>query len=158
MAVEITESLLIENDDIFTILEQLRGAGIKIAIDDFGTGYSSLSYLRRFPIDQLKIDRSFVKDIDCDKEDLALVDIILAMAENLGIKVVAEGVENAEQLALLSQRNCDYCQGFHIAKPMPKSQLEHWLNTKLMVAEISSQSVLDILDTTVKASEKIGAS
>jgi len=157
MTVEITESLLIENDDIFKTLEQLRGAGIKIAIDDFGTGYSSLSYLRRFPIDQLKIDRSFVKDIDRDKEDLALVDIILAMAENLGIKVVAEGVENAAQLALLSQRNCDYCQGFHIAKPMPKSQLEHWLNTKLMVAEISSQSVLGVLDTPVKANEKVGA-
>ena len=148
MTVEITESLLIENDDIFKILEQLRGAGIKIAIDDFGTGYSSLSYLRRFPIDQLKIDRSFVKDIDRDKEDLALVDIILAMAENLGIKVVAEGVENVAQLALLSQRNCDYCQGFHIAKPMPISQLEHWLSTHLMVENTPSQSVLTVFEST----------
>jgi len=127
ITVEITESLLIENDEIYQILEQLRNAGIKISIDDFGTGYSSLSYLRRFPIDQLKIDRSFVKDIDEDADDLALVDIILAMAENLGFKVVAEGVENAAQLALLSQRNCDFCQGYHVAKPMPKAELNRWL-------------------------------
>ncbi|MCJ8297544.1 MAG: EAL domain-containing protein [Pseudomonadales bacterium] len=127
ITVEITESLLIENDEIYQMLEQLRSAGITISIDDFGTGYSSLSYLRRFPIDQLKIDRSFIKDIDTDKDDLALVDIILAMADNLGFKVVAEGVENAAQLALLSQRNCDFCQGYHIAKPMPKVELERWL-------------------------------
>ena len=131
ITVEITESLLIENDEIYQILEQLRNAGIKISIDDFGTGYSSLSYLRRFPIDQLKIDRSFVKDIDTAKDDLALVDIILAMADNLGFKVVAEGVENTAQLALLSQRNCDFCQGYHIAKPMPKTELDLWLEDAL---------------------------
>jgi len=143
ITIEITESLLIENDEIYQTLEQLRDAGIKIAIDDFGTGYSSLSYLRRFPIDQLKIDRSFIKDIDSDKEELALVDIILAMAENLHIKVVAEGVENAAQMSLLQARNCDFCQGYHIAKPMPKDQLEQWLRTHLASEETASASMLD---------------
>ena len=132
ITVEITESLLIENDEIYQMLQELRSAGIKISIDDFGTGYSSLSYLRRFPIDQLKIDRSFIKDIDTNKDELALVDIILAMADNLSLKVVAEGVENTAQFTLLSQRNCDFCQGYHIARPMPIADLDRWLTGALL--------------------------
>lgn len=130
ITVEITESLLIENDEVYKILRDMRGFGIQVAIDDFGTGYSSLSYLRRFPVDKLKIDRSFVKDIDTDQADLALVDIILAMADNLAIKVVAEGAENRQQYSLLAQRNCDYCQGYYIARPMPKDLFEQWLKRR----------------------------
>lgn len=128
LIIEITESLLMEDDTIYSILDQLRHAGIKIAIDDFGTGYSSLSYLRRFPVDILKIDRSFVRDINIDNEDLVLVEAILAMANNLGLEVIAEGVENKEQNQLLFDRHCQYAQGFYYGRPMPIKQLSQWLN------------------------------
>ncbi|MGB1237301.1 MAG: bifunctional diguanylate cyclase/phosphodiesterase [Pseudomonadales bacterium] len=133
VTIEITESLLIDNDEIYDLLQKLRRAGINIAIDDFGTGYSSLSYLRQFPVDYLKIDRSFIKDIDSSEEELALVEIILAMAKNLGVKVVAEGVENAVQLSLLQVRECEYCQGYHIARPKTKEGLLQWLHARQRV-------------------------
>lgn len=135
LTVEITESLLIDNDEIYSLLNTLRSAGVKIAIDDFGTGYSSLSYLRKFPVDILKIDRSFVTDIDVDIEDLALVDIILDMANNLAVKVVAEGVENQAQLTLLKDRECDFCQGYYIARPMAKIDLKAWLAKELELSK-----------------------
>lgn len=130
ITVEITESILMEDDKVYQILGQLRKEGVKIAIDDFGTGYSSLSYLRRFPVDWLKIDRSFVRDIVDDKEDLALVESILAMAHKLGLSVVAEGVETDEQLKLLQMHQCDMAQGFLFAKPLPLADLRLWLNER----------------------------
>jgi len=125
---EITESMLMEDDTIYSILDHLRQAGVKIAIDDFGTGYSSLSYLRRFPVDLLKIDRSFIRDIDTDREDLTLVEAILAMAKNLGLKVIAEGVESVEQMHLLESRHCDYAQGYYYGQPMSYKDFSLWLN------------------------------
>lgn len=126
--VEITESMLMEDDTIYSMLDHLRQAGVKIAIDDFGTGYSSLSYLRRFPVDLLKIDRSFIRDIDTDREDLTLVEAILAMAKNLGLKVIAEGVESVEQMHLLESRQCDYAQGYYYGQPMSYKDFSLWLN------------------------------
>jgi diguanylate cyclase (GGDEF)-like protein/PAS domain S-box-containing protein len=115
---EITEGLLIDDaEEVKSTLLKLRELGVKIALDDFGTGYSSLSYLKRFPIDTLKIDRSFVLDIARDKDDAAIVTAIIAMAHSLEIKVVAEGVEDVAQLAFLRDKQCDYYQGYYFSKP-----------------------------------------
>lgn len=115
---EITEGLLIDDaEEVKATLLRLRELGVRIALDDFGTGYSSLSYLKRFPIDTLKIDRSFVLDIARDKDDAAIVTAIIAMAHSLDMKVVAEGVEDAAQLAFLRDRQCDYYQGYYFSKP-----------------------------------------
>lgn len=127
--VEITESILMEDDNVYLLLDRLRQAGIKVAIDDFGTGYSSLAYLKRFPVDVLKVDRSFIRDIAQDTEDLSLVEAILAMAKTLGLKVVAEGVETQEQLTILDGAHCDLAQGYHFAKPMALGEFEGWLET-----------------------------
>lgn len=117
LKLEITESVLMEDfDSAAALLFQLRGLGVRLSIDDFGTGYSSLTYLHRFPIDTLKIDRSFV--IRMDKDNTEIVKTILSLAENLGMDVVAEGVETQEQMALLRNLNCQNGQGYFFAKPM----------------------------------------
>lgn len=116
---EITESVLLQDVDKTLIeLRALKEAGISLSIDDFGTGYSSLSYLKRFPIDTIKIDRSFVKDLHQDADDAAICAAILAMAHQLGLNVVAEGVETREQLAFLRQHNCNHIQGYLCSKPL----------------------------------------
>jgi len=121
---EITESLLLnERDDVLAGLHRLSQAGIHLAIDDFGTGYSSLSYLNKLPVDQIKIDRAFVRQIGIQEENTAIVDAILSMAKRLKLKVIAEGVENRRQLDYLVQLHCDYVQGFLFAEPMPFKQL-----------------------------------
>lgn len=128
LEVEITESLLIENvDTAVAILDRLHEAGIHIAIDDFGTGYSSMSYLKRFPIDLLKIDKSFVNDIPNDKDDVAIVRAIVALGETMGMNLVAEGVETEEQLQFF--REVDRCeiQGYYIGEPMPEEEFVTWL-------------------------------
>lgn len=118
--VEITESLLMERaDEAVGKLKALSDMGIRISIDDFGTGYSSLSYLKRFPIDKLKIDQSFVRDVATDADDAAIVVAIIAMAHSLDVKVVAEGVETVEQYDFLRQHGCDECQGYYFSKPLP---------------------------------------
>jgi diguanylate cyclase (GGDEF)-like protein/PAS domain S-box-containing protein len=125
LELEITESVLMQDDArIVTSLEALRADGHGISIDDFGTGYSSLSYLRRLPVDALKIDRSFVRDIAEREDDAALVASIVTMARALRLRVVAEGVETEAQRAILERCACDEIQGYLIARPMPLSELE----------------------------------
>lgn len=129
LELEITESCVMENpDEAIVVLRQLNDMGIRISIDDFGTGYSSLSYLKRFPLDTLKIDRSFVNDITDDQDGAAIVEAILAMAHSLRLKVVAEGVETREQMAFLEAHNCDIIQGYLLSKPLsPADATEKFL-------------------------------
>lgn len=119
LKLEITESMLMENAELaIAILSDLHNLGIQLCIDDFGTGYSSLSYLHRFPIDTLKIDRSFINKLDSDAEQLAIVRTIMTLAWNLGIEVVAEGVETNKQLAQLRSLQCEYAQGYYFSTPV----------------------------------------
>jgi diguanylate cyclase (GGDEF)-like protein len=125
---ELTESVLLEHDE--STAESLRtlcNSGISLVIDDFGTGYSNLSYLRRFPIKAIKIDRSFVHGIPMDADNSAIAASIIALAHSLGIKAIAEGVENTGQLEYLHRRGCDAYQGFHFSKPLPPNELERLL-------------------------------
>lgn len=127
LELEITESVLMdERSSVAAALFELHTLGVKIAIDDFGTGYSSLSYLKRYPISQLKIDQSFVRDLTSDSGDAALIGAIIAMGHGLNIPVIAEGIETDEQLAFLAGHNCDQGQGFHIGRPMPFDAFLNW--------------------------------
>jgi len=118
LELEFTESALMENvDDIQQLIEKAKNNGIHLSIDDFGTGYSSLSYLKRFAIDKLKIDQSFVRDIATDKSDASIVKTIISMGHNLELKVIAEGVETAEQLKFLTENGCDEVQGYYFSPP-----------------------------------------
>lgn len=129
IAIEITEGLLLNAvSDVTDKLRLFRESGVQIAIDDFGTGYSSLSYLKRFDIDYLKIDQSFVRDIEFDPNDLALTRAIILMAHALNLKVIAEGVETATQLALLKKLGCDFAQGYFFAKPLTAEKFESLLD------------------------------
>ena len=100
------------------LFHQLSERGISFSIDDFGTGYSSLSYLKRFPIDYLKIDQSFIRDVTADMDDAALVKAIISMAHSLGIQTIAEGVETKEQYAFLLEHGCDMMQGYYFSRPI----------------------------------------
>ncbi|WP_334141201.1 PAS domain S-box protein [Rhabdothermincola sp.] len=126
--IEITESVLMDDVEMsHETLGRLKQLGVKLAVDDFGTGYSSLSYLRRFPVDLLKVDRSFVHGLGRDPGDSAIVTAIITLAHTLGLQAVAEGVETADQLAELRQLGCDRAQGFHIARPGPEAVIEQLL-------------------------------
>lgn len=125
---EITEGLLLNADQrIDDKLMALRDAGIQVSIDDFGTGYSSLSYLKKFDIDYLKIDQSFVKNLAQDSDDVALCEAIIVMAHKLDLKVIAEGVETETQGDILARAGCDYAQGYLYSRPVPPEEFEHWL-------------------------------
>ncbi len=120
---ELTESMVMHDvENTLITLRELKNLGAAIALDDFGTGYSSLSYLKRFPIDTLKIDRSFVRDIHQDQDDAAIAHAVIAMAHKLGIKVIAEGVECREQLELLRDFSCDSIQGYFFSRPIPAAE------------------------------------
>jgi EAL domain-containing protein (putative c-di-GMP-specific phosphodiesterase class I) len=120
--VELTEGALMEQGDAgIQVLDSLASRGIKISIDDFGTGYSSLSYLKRMPISELKIDRSFVINLAEDPDSRAIASAILGLAHALGMRVVAEGVETAEQLAVLRQLDCDIAQGYFFHRPLEEA-------------------------------------
>ena len=132
LSIEITEGLLLNaHADITELLLWFRDAGIQVAIDDFGTGYSTLSYLKQFPIDYLKIDRSFVRGIETDPNDMALSRAIIVMAHELGLKVIAEGVETIGQRNLLAKAGCDYAQGYlYAGPPLPPDDFEAWLQRR----------------------------
>jgi EAL domain-containing protein (putative c-di-GMP-specific phosphodiesterase class I) len=128
LELELTESQLMQNTEAaIAVLEELKSLGVRIAIDDFGTGYSSLGYLRRFPVDVVKIDRSFIADITSDPEDAAIAQAIIAMAHTLRLDVVAEGVETAEQLALLRDWQCDTAQGYYFSHPLSSDGMARFL-------------------------------
>ncbi|GAB2182112.1 hypothetical protein DLREEDagrD3_23350 [Denitratisoma sp. agr-D3] len=125
LELEITESALMGNlGAVVEKLSEFRAKGIAIALDDFGTGYSSLSYLKRFPLDFMKIDQSFVRGIPADQDDVAITRTIIALARNLGLKTVVEGIETAEQLAFAKAEGCDEFQGYLFSKPLPADQVE----------------------------------
>lgn len=131
VVVEITEGLLLDADTITREqLQAFRGAGMHVALDDFGTGYSSLAYLKKFDIDYIKIDQSFVRNLVPDSSDMALCEAIVVMAHKLGIEVVAEGIETREQYELLKRMGCDYGQGYLISKPVPSARLEELLSAE----------------------------
>jgi len=119
LQLELTESLLLgQGEGILPLLRQLKSTGVKLAIDDFGTGYSSLSYLRHFPVDKLKIDRSFVKAVVTDADDAAITAAIISMGRSLNLKVIAEGVEDEGQMSFLRAHGCDEIQGYYFSKPL----------------------------------------
>lgn len=127
--VEVTENHMLEDmDSAIQQLNKLRELGIKIAIDDFGTGYSSLAYLKKLPIHQLKIDRSFIKDIPDDVNDMAITRAVIAMGATLGMEIIAEGVETREQQKFLQEHNCSLGQGYLFARPLDAQSLENWLD------------------------------
>ncbi|MCL1695205.1 EAL domain-containing protein [Lysinibacillus sp. BPa_S21] len=128
LQLEITESMTMNIDQITQLLHELKEIGIQIAVDDFGTGYSSISYLKDFPIDCLKIDRAFVRNIQHNSNDEALVSMILSMAKHLRLKVVAEGIEEVEQLAFLIEGDCDYIQGYLFSKPISAEEISNTFN------------------------------
>ncbi|HEY9856063.1 MAG TPA: EAL domain-containing protein [Stenomitos sp.] len=131
LELELTESILMENlDTTIQVLRMLNHLGIQFSIDDFGTGYSSFSYLKRFPINTVKIDQSFVRDLTASHEDAAIVTAIIAMAHRMRLKVLAEGVETPEQLAFLTGHGCDEMQGFLFSRPIPPEEFRELLRAK----------------------------
>ncbi|MFC7051324.1 EAL domain-containing protein [Hansschlegelia quercus] len=128
LKLEVTESVLLDDGEaILESLHRLRQRGVAVALDDFGTGYSSLSYLRRFPFDKIKLDRAFIKDI-ADPDAAAIVRAVVGIGERLGMGIVAEGVETAEQLELVRQEGCQQVQGFFFSRPLPPKDMQSYLN------------------------------
>lgn len=123
LELELTEGILLEDGEGILLLEELRELGVKLTIDDFGTGYSSFSYLRQFKLNRLKLDRSFVREVPGNADDVAITTAILTMARALRLDVLAEGVENAEQLHFLRMQNCHRVQGFYISMPLAAEQV-----------------------------------
>jgi diguanylate cyclase (GGDEF)-like protein/PAS domain S-box-containing protein len=122
MELELTEGVLMHPQEVEEVLAACKGMGFNVSLDDFGTGYSSLSYLRRMAIDTLKIDRSFVSDLENNPDDVAIVQTIISMARNLRMNVIAEGVETRAQVEVLIRSGCDYCQGYYFSRPQPLAQ------------------------------------
>jgi EAL domain-containing protein (putative c-di-GMP-specific phosphodiesterase class I) len=130
LRLELTERVAMDSPELTApVLSELQDLGVRLSIDDFGTGYSSLKYLHRFSVDTLKIDQYFIDKMQHDQRNLEIVRTIVSLAHNLQMKVVAEGAETAEQVALLSAMNCDYAQGHVFAKPMEPSELASFLDS-----------------------------
>jgi EAL domain-containing protein (putative c-di-GMP-specific phosphodiesterase class I) len=132
---ELTEHVMMQDaETTLTTLASLRSMGVKLSVDDFGTGYSSLAYLKRLPIDRVKIDRSFIRDITGDPDDRAIASAIIAMGHTLRLKVVAEGVETQSQLAFLRAEGCDEAQGYLFGRPMPAEEFARFLREERVAA------------------------
>ncbi len=128
LELEVTEGTAMHNaEKAIVTLGRLKALGVRISIDDFGTGYSSLSYLKRFPVDSLKLDRSFVKDLPGDAEDAAIARAVISLAHSLDLELIAEGVETEAQLSFLAANGCDAIQGYYFSRPLPVDQFRHWL-------------------------------
>ncbi len=139
LELELTESALMKNaESAASILQTVRERGIQVAVDDFGTGYSSLSYLRKFPIDALKIDQSFVRQIAAGGEDSSIVTAVISMARSLRLRVIAEGVETPEQVAFLEAHECDEAQGFFYSRPVPPEEFARLLETGIRVPSLAA--------------------
>jgi EAL domain-containing protein (putative c-di-GMP-specific phosphodiesterase class I) len=132
LKIELTEATTMNNvEHVASLLRGVHGLGVRISVDDFGTGFSSLPFLKRFPISQIKIDRSFVHDIEISPDDAAIVSGTIALARGLGIEVVAEGVETEEQVAFLSTRGCDIAQGYYFSPPLSEAEAREILQRGL---------------------------
>ena len=141
LELEITESALAERpEEALQVLRKLKALGVRLAIDDFGTGYSSLAHLKRFPIDLLKIDRSFVQDIPHSKEDMAISHAVIAMGQSMDMQVLAEGVETAAQLEFLRQHGCQLYQGYYCSKPLPAAEFAALLREDMQRPNESNHS------------------
>lgn len=145
LELELTESVLLDNvDRAISTLFELKSIGVKIAIDDFGTGFSSLSYLKQLPIDKVKIDRSFVREIISNENDAAIAQGIISMAHHLKLKVIAEGVETEAQLAFLRRNHCDECQGYYFSKPIPFDALTAHLRERMLtIAPLAGEKAVN---------------
>ena len=131
---EVTEGVVLKNpSEAIEIMEKLKDMGLLLSLDDFGTGFSSLSYLRRLPIDKLKIDQTFVREMMGNPKDVVIIKAILELSKGLNLKTIAEGVETAEQLSVLRSMGCDEIQGYYFAKPMPGEALVSWLNNRTVL-------------------------
>jgi len=131
LEIEITESVIMQNPD-FTIhiLNEVQSRGIHISVDDFGTGYSSLAHLKRFSVNTLKIDKSFVRDVESSKTDAAITSAIIAMGNSLNLRVIAEGVETEGQYTFLQEAKCDEIQGYLISRPIPPEKVGEFIKTQ----------------------------
>jgi len=145
LELELTESMLLSHADVtLSVLQKLKEMGLKLSIDDFGTGYSSLSYLRHLPVYKLKIDRSFVRDITLDPDDAAITGTIISMAKSLNLKVIAEGVENAEQMLFLQEHDCDEVQGYYFSRPLAVDDFsEKVRSTLLLQSDLQATTAAD---------------
>ena len=139
LELEITESAMLKNSEqAIAMLNNISRLGIRISIDDFGTGYSSLSHLKKFPVDMLKIDQSFVRDLSIDRDDAAIVSAVISMAKSLGLHVIAEGVETDEQLQFLEKLDCDFIQGFYFSKPLTADEFRKLLESGRVLSRASA--------------------
>jgi EAL domain-containing protein (putative c-di-GMP-specific phosphodiesterase class I) len=129
LELELTESVLMRRAESVAVLQELRARGVRVAVDDFGTGYSSLSYLGKFPIDALKIDQSFVRQITTTPEDTTIVSAIIGMGRSMKLRVIAEGVETPQELAFLQDHQCHEAQEYLFSKPVPAQQFAVLLET-----------------------------
>jgi EAL domain-containing protein (putative c-di-GMP-specific phosphodiesterase class I) len=146
LKLEITESVVMENPEVATVtLGKLRALGVRLSIDDFGTGYSSLSYLNRFPVDALKIDRSFVTSMNNADENLQIVKTIITLANNLGMHVIAEGVETEEQLNQLRLLKCQYAQGYYFSQPLDAAAADLFISNDVHSNHTTSEADVAVL-------------
>jgi len=141
---EVTESMsMADPDQTIASMNELTSCGLSLAIDDFGTGYSSLAYLKLFPVSTLKIDRSFVKDIESDQNDADICDVTVLLAHKLGLDVVAEGVETEAQLKYLLSIGCEKIQGYLISKPLPADEVEQFIRDNPLMTGLGTTDLWD---------------